>query len=127
GGQRQRLALGRLFLKNPPVLILDEATSALDNISERNVQRALAETRSDRTVIMVAHRLSTMLDADRVLVFDQGRLVESGTYNDLVQRGGVFSELLMCAQEGSGARCSPGSPGTDSEPEPALANASYDP
>ena len=86
------------FLKNPPVLILDEATSALDNISERCVQRALAETRRDRTVILVAHRLSTLLEADRILVFDNGRIVESGTYNQLVQEGGVFAELLMCAE-----------------------------
>jgi ATP-binding cassette subfamily B protein len=100
GGQRQRLALARLFLKNPPILILDEATSALDNISERSVQRALAAARADRTVIVVAHRLSTLLDADRILVFDQGRIVESGTYEELVRMGGVFAELLLCAQEG---------------------------
>jgi ATP-binding cassette subfamily B protein len=123
GGQRQRLALARLFLKDPPILILDEATSALDNISERNIQRALAETRSDRTVIMVAHRLSTMLDADRILVFEQGHVVESGTYNELVQMGGVFSELLLCAQEGSGVHCSPGSDGEARRQEPALASA----
>ncbi len=98
GGQRQRLALARLFLKNPPILILDEATSALDTISERCVQRALAETRSDRTVILVAHRLSTLLDTDRILVFDNGRIVESGTYSELVRAGGVFTELLNCAE-----------------------------
>jgi ATP-binding cassette subfamily B protein len=108
GGQRQRLALARLFLKNPPILILDEATSALDNISERAVQRSLAASHPDRTVIVVAHRLSTLLDSDRILVFDQGRIVESGTYNHLVQQGGVFAELLMCAQEGTAS------------PEPAL-------
>jgi ATP-binding cassette subfamily B protein len=98
GGQRQRIALARLFLKNPPVLILDEATSALDTICERAVQRALAATRSDRTVIQVAHRLSTLLDCDRILVFEGGQIVESGSYEDLVQRGGAFTELLMCAQ-----------------------------
>jgi ATP-binding cassette subfamily B protein len=98
GGQRQRLALARLFLKNPPLLILDEATSALDTISERCVQRALAETRDDRTIIVVAHRLSTLLDMDRILVFENGHIAESGTYNELVQAGGVFAELLMCAE-----------------------------
>jgi ATP-binding cassette subfamily B protein len=98
GGQRQRLAIARLFLKNPPVLILDEATSALDTISERAVQRAWASLRADRTVILVAHRLSTLLDTDRILVFDDGRIVESGTYEELVQQGGVFTELLMSAQ-----------------------------
>ncbi len=83
-----------MLLKNPPVLILDEGTSALDNISERQVQQAIAGLRTDRTVILVAHRLSTLRDADRILVFDTGRIVEEGTYDDLVQRGGVFANLV---------------------------------
>jgi ATP-binding cassette subfamily B protein len=123
GGQRQRLALARLFLKNPPVLILDEATSALDNISERCVQRALVETRRDRTVILVAHRLSTLLDADRILVFDNGRIIESGTYNDLVQAGGVFTELLMCAENAANPGPAPevdGAMKVETQPESAL-------
>jgi ATP-binding cassette subfamily B protein len=99
GGQRQRLALARQFLKDPPIFILDEATSALDNISERCVQRSLAATRPDRTVILVAHRLSTLLDTDRILVFDDGRIVESGSFQQLVRIGGVFAELLRSAQE----------------------------
>src|SRR5262249_22492721 len=99
GGQRQRLALARLFLKDPPILILDEATSALDNISERRVQQALEIARSDRTVILVATGLSTLLDAARILVFDKGRIAESGSYEDLVQANGLFAELLRCAQE----------------------------
>ena len=97
GGQRQRLALARVFLKNPPILILDEGTSALDNISERNVQRAIHAARADRTVILVAHRLSTLLDTDRIFVFDEGRVVETGDYDDLVSRGGVFTELVHSA------------------------------
>jgi ATP-binding cassette, subfamily B, bacterial len=97
GGQRQRLALARVFLKNPPILILDEGTSALDNISERNVQRAIHSARADRTVILVAHRLSTLLDTDRIFVFDEGRVVETGDYDDLVRRGGVFTELVHSA------------------------------
>ncbi len=97
GGQRQRLALARVFLKNPPILILDEGTSALDNISERNVQRAIHAARADRTVILVAHRLSTLLDTDRIFVFDEGRVVETGDYDDLVARGGVFTELVHSA------------------------------
>ena len=72
GGQRQRLAMARMLLKKPPILILDEATSALDNISERHVQRALGLTSTDRTTILVAHRLSTLRDADRIVVFDEG-------------------------------------------------------
>ena len=80
GGQKQRIALARVFLKNPPILILDEGTSALDNISERLVQQAINAARADRTVILVAHRLSTLREADRILVFDDGRIVETGTY-----------------------------------------------
>lgn len=99
GGQKQRLALARVFLKDPPILVLDEATSALDNISERIVQRAIAAAEEGRTVILVAHRLSTLLDADRICVFDQGRIVEDGPYEELVEQGGAFTELLRCAEE----------------------------
>jgi ATP-binding cassette subfamily B protein len=97
GGQKQRIALARVFLKNPPVLILDEGTSALDTISERKVQQALAEVRSDRTTILIAHRLSTLLDTDRIFVFDNGRIVETGGYEELLERDGVFAELVRCA------------------------------
>jgi ATP-binding cassette subfamily B protein len=100
GGQRQRLAIARLLLKQAPILILDEATSALDNISERQVQRALGLTSADRTTILVAHRLTTLRDADRIFVFDNGKIVESGSYNELVQRGGVFTELILSAEQG---------------------------
>jgi ATP-binding cassette subfamily B protein len=99
GGQKQRIALARIFLKNPPILILDEGTSALDNISERLVQRAITAARADRTVILVAHRLSTLRDADRILVFDDGKIVETGAYADLVRHGGVFAELVRSAEE----------------------------
>lgn len=94
GGQRQRVALARAFLKDPPILILDEGTSALDTISERHVQNALAAARRDRTVILVAHRLSTLVDTDRILVFEGGRIAESGTYEELLVKGGVFTELV---------------------------------
>jgi ATP-binding cassette subfamily B protein len=104
GGQRQRLALARVFLQNPPVLILDEATSALDTISERRVQQAIGTASRDRTVIMVAHRLSTFADADRILVFDDGRLVETGPYEELIARGGLFAELVRAAETGAEAR-----------------------
>jgi ATP-binding cassette subfamily B protein len=100
GGQRQRIALARIFLKNPPILILDEGTSALDTISERNVQRAISAAREDRTVVLVAHRLSTLLDADRILVFDNSRIVEAGSYGELLQRGGTFTELARHAEDG---------------------------
>ena len=94
GGQRQRLALARIILKKPPILILDEATSALDTISEGRIQQWLASARGSQTVILVAHRLSTLLHTDRILVFSEGRIVEDGTYHELVERGGVFTELV---------------------------------
>jgi ATP-binding cassette subfamily B protein len=99
GGQRQRLALARVFLKDPPFLVLDEATSALDTISERHVQLALDQAQRDRTIIQVAHRLSTLVGMDRILVFDAGHIVETGTFGELVLRGGVFTELEQCASD----------------------------
>lgn len=98
GGQRQRIALARMFLKNPPVLILDEGTSALDNISERRVRAAIDHARKSHTVIMVAHRLTTLNQTDCIFVFDQGRVVEQGAFNNLVARNGVFAELVRSAE-----------------------------
>jgi ATP-binding cassette subfamily B protein len=98
GGQRQRIALARVFLKNPPILILDEGTSALDNISEKLVQQAIARATSDRTVILVAHRLTTLVNTDRILVFQDGRISETGTYADLIHINGIFAELVRAAQ-----------------------------
>ncbi|WP_246173522.1 ABC transporter ATP-binding protein [Limnoglobus roseus] len=98
GGQRQRLALARVFLRNPPILILDEATSALDTISERLVQKAIGTANRDRTVIMVAHRLSTFVDADRIFVFDDGRIAEVGSYRELIEKNGLFAELVRCSE-----------------------------
>jgi ATP-binding cassette, subfamily B, bacterial len=98
GGQKQRIALARVFLKNPPILILDEGTSALDNISEERVQQAINSARADRTVILVAHRLTTLRQTDRILVFEAGRIVETGTYSELVQGNGVFAELVKSAE-----------------------------
>jgi ATP-binding cassette subfamily B protein len=103
GGQRQRLAIARVLLKRTGILILDEATSALDNISERYVQRALGIANSDRTTIIVAHRLTTLKDCDRIFVFDQGRIVEEGDYDQLILRGGLFAELVASAEAGLAA------------------------
>jgi ATP-binding cassette, subfamily B, bacterial len=97
GGQKQRIALARVFLKDPPILILDEGTSALDAVSERRIRQAIEAARRDRTVILVAHRLSTLRTADRVVVFDDGRIVEVGSYRELVRGGGAFGELARCA------------------------------
>lgn len=110
GGQRQRLALARVLLKQPPILILDEATSALDNISERHVQRALGVAGTDRTTILVAHRLTTLRDADRIFVFDEGRIAEVGSYDELVAAGGVFHELVLSAENGLATASSPARP-----------------
>jgi ABC-type multidrug transport system fused ATPase/permease subunit len=94
GGQRQRVAIARAFLKNAPVLILDEATSHLDAISEAQVRQALTELMRDRTTIVIAHRLSTVRDAELIAVLDAGRLVETGTHAELLARGGLYAELV---------------------------------
>lgn len=94
GGQRQRIAIARALLKNAPILILDEATSALDTESERQVQAALAVLMKDRTTLVIAHRLSTIEHADRILVLDQGRIVESGTHAELQAASGYYANLI---------------------------------
>ncbi len=94
GGQRQRVAIARAFLKNAPVLILDEATSHLDTVSEAQVRAALVALMQERTTIVIAHRLSTIRDADLVAVLDHGRLVETGTHDALIAKGGLYAELV---------------------------------
>ncbi len=93
GGQRQRIAIARAILKNAPILLLDEATSALDAESETLVQKALDRLMETRTTIVIAHRLATVLKADRILVLDQGRVVEEGTHESLIRHGGIYAKL----------------------------------
>ncbi len=93
GGERQRLSIARALLKDPPILILDEATSALDAVTEAKVNAALDEVMKGRTTFVIAHRLSTIRNATRILVFDGGKVIENGTFDELVAKGGRFAEL----------------------------------
>jgi ATP-binding cassette, subfamily B, bacterial len=93
GGQRQRVAIARMFLKNPPILILDEATSALDTETERAIQQSLAELAAGRTTLVIAHRLATIRDADRIVVVDKGGVVEQGRHDELLANGGAYRRL----------------------------------
>jgi ABC-type multidrug transport system fused ATPase/permease subunit len=100
GGQRQRLSIARALLRDPAVLVLDEPTSALDYESERLIQRALDDLVKGRTVITIAHRLSTIRNADRIVVLDEGRIVETGTFEELSARGGAFGRMLLAQELG---------------------------
>ena len=93
GGERQRLSIARALLKDPPILILDEATSALDAATEAKVTAALDEVMKGRTTFVIAHRLATVRNATRILVFDRGRIVESGSFDELVRQDGAFAAL----------------------------------
>jgi glucan exporter ATP-binding protein len=104
GGERQRISIARALLKDPPILILDEATSALDATTERKVQAALDEVMKGRTTFVIAHRLATVRNATRILVFDQGRVIETGTFDELVAKGGRFAELASAQFMTGGAQ-----------------------
>ncbi len=101
GGQRQRLAIARAMLRNAPILLLDEATSALDSEAERQVQEALTRLMEGRTTLVIAHRLSTVVNADIIYVLDQGRVVDSGTHQELLSRGGIYARLCQMQFEDS--------------------------
>lgn len=95
GGQKQRISIARVFLKNPPILLLDEATSALDNTSERLVQESLEKLSKGRTTLTIAHRLSTIQNAHRILVLDQGQIIEEGSHQELLDKRGAYYELYQ--------------------------------
>ena len=94
GGQKQRICISRAILANSPILLLDEATAALDTESEQLVQQSLEQFRHGKTAILVAHRLATVVHADKILVIQDGHVVEEGTHKDLLQKGGIYSDLV---------------------------------
>ena len=100
GGERQRVAIARAILAARPILVLDEATSSLDSASERSIQDALRALVHGRTSIMIAHRLSTILDADRIIVFEQGRIVEEGTHDQLLAKDGIYAGFFRLQSGG---------------------------
>jgi ABC-type multidrug transport system fused ATPase/permease subunit len=93
GGQRQRLAIARALLRDPAILIMDEATSMIDSESESNIAAAVAEMSGSRTILIVAHRLTTIRSAKRIVVMDAGRIIDSGTHEELMERCGVYRDL----------------------------------
>ena len=108
GGQRQRIAIARAILKNAPVLILDEATSHLDAISEATVRDALDRLMEGRTTVVIAHRLSTIRNVDNILVLEQGQVVEQGTHEQLLSRGGMYAQLVAAQMTGPAGGHGPG-------------------
>ncbi|KYO44392.1 ATP-binding cassette sub-family B member 6, mitochondrial [Alligator mississippiensis] len=118
GGEKQRVAIARTLLKDPGIILLDEATSALDTETERNIQASLAQVCANRTTIVVAHRLSTVVGADQILVLKDGRVVERGRHEDLVRRGGMYAGMWLQQQAGADTDAESKDCGTEKDPAP---------
>ena len=99
GGEKQRVAIARTLLKNPPILIFDEATSALDSHTEKAIQAELAAIAAQRTTLIIAHRLSTLVDAHQIVVMDGGQIIEQGTFRELLERQGRFAQMWQLQQQ----------------------------
>jgi ATP-binding cassette subfamily B protein len=104
GGEKQRVSIARTILKGPPLLVLDEATSALDSFTEQEIQAALRKVSVNRTTVVIAHRLSTVVDADEIIVLDGGRIVERGTHNQLLRKKGTYAAMWNRQREAEEAR-----------------------
>ena len=98
GGEKQRVAIARTLLKNPPILVLDEATSALDTLNEREIKESLSSLAQKRTTIIIAHRLSTVVGANNILVIDKGKIVETGTHKQLLRKKGLYADMWSTQQ-----------------------------
>ncbi len=123
GGEKQRVAIARTILKNPPILLLDEATSALDTHTEREIQQALKEVSKNRTTLVIAHRLSTVVDADEILVLDAGRIVERGTHAQLLVKSGAYARMWNRQKEAAEARDKLAKAEADPQVSPGIARA----
>lgn len=99
GGEKQRVAIARTLLKNPDILILDEATSSLDSKTEKDIQAALNQIAENRTTLVIAHRLSTVIDADNIIVLDKGIIAEQGSHHELLKKQGIYATLWLNQQE----------------------------
>ena len=98
GGEKQRVAIARTLLKNPPILVLDEATSALDTLTEREIKQSLNDLTEKRTTIIIAHRLSTVVEANKILVLDKGKIIEQGTHKQLLRKKGLYADMWSTQQ-----------------------------